>query len=145
MEIISLETIDQLQVETQNKAIEQQEVPNKVDESTIKEQKLEEPAKADETVWEQARQDKATSKKRPMKKNRMKGKEKREGEGGSQDKTISPKSPTIYVLKEEKVYIDRLKAFILLETGDKMSDHELVMEALKEYAEMHYKEFATNF
>ena len=141
--IIPVDTIDQLQVETQKKATEeqQQKVPAKVDES-IKEQKQEAPAKVDETIGEQKLQDKAASRKRPQKRNRKKGKEKEEGEGEKQDKVITPKSPTIYLLKEEKGYLDRLKAFILLETGDKMSDHELVMEALKEYVGKNYKEFA---
>ena len=144
--IIPVDTIDQLQVETQKKATEeqQQKVPAKVDES-IKEQKQEAPAKVDETIGEQKLQDKAASRKRPQKRNRKKGKEKEEGEGEKQDKVITPKSPTIYLLKEEKVYLDRLKAFILLETGDKTSDHELVMTAVKEYAGKHYKEFADKF
>ena len=141
--VIPVETIDQLQVETQRKVIElQQDALIKADE-TIKEQKQEEPAKADETTCEQKQRDKAVSRRRTQKKNRKKGKEKEEGEG--QDKFITRNRPTIYLLPEEKRYLDRLKAFILLKYGDKMSDHELVMEALKEHAEKNYKEFATNF
>lgn len=143
--VIPVETIDQLQVETQRNAIEQQqEALIKADE-TIKEQKQEEPAKADETIGEQKQRDKAVSRRRTQKKNQKKGKEKEEEEGEGQDKFITRKSPTIYLLPEEKRYLDRLKAFILLKYGEKMSDHELVMEALREHAERYYKEFATNF
>ena len=59
-------------------------------------------------------------------------------------KGIGPKSPTIYLLPEEKTFLDRLKAFILLETGEKMTDHGLVMKALMEYADRHYEEFSKN-
>lgn len=55
---------------------------------------------------------------------------------------ITPKSPTIYLLQDEKKYLDRLKAYILLETGEKTSDHELVMKALEDYVKKNYKEFA---
>ena len=140
--VIPVETIDQLQVETQRKANEQQEASIKADE-TIKEPKQEELSKADETIGEQKQRDNAVSRRRTQKKNRKKEKEKEEGEG--QDKFITRKSPTIYLLPEEKRYLDRLKAFILLKYGEKMSDHELVMEALREHAEKYYKEFATNF
>ena len=119
--IIPVESIDQLQVETQNEAVKeqaQQEVPVK-----------------EETIVEQKQQEDAA----PRKKGRERGEDER------QDKCITPKSPTIYLLKEEKVYLDRLKAFILLETGDKTSDHELVMTAVKEYAGKHYKDFADKF
>lgn len=55
--------------------------------------------------------------------------------------TIGAKSPTVYLLKEEKTFLDRLKAFILLKTGEKSSDHVLVFKALQEYASKHYKDF----
>ena len=55
---------------------------------------------------------------------------------------ITPKSPTVYLLQDEKKYLDRLKAYILLETGEKTSDHELVMKALEDYVKKNYKEFA---
>ena len=124
--IIPVESIDQLQVETQNEAVKeqaQQEVPVK-----------------EETIVEQKQQEDAAPRKRLQRKPRKKGRER--GEDESQDKCITPKSPTIYLLKEEKVYLDRLKAFILLETGDKTSDHELVMKALEDYVKKNYKEFA---
>lgn len=127
--IIPVESIDQLQVETQNEAVKeqvQQEVPVK-----------------EETIVEQKQQEDAAPRKKHQRKPRKKGKERWEDE--SQDKCITPKSPTIYLLKEEKVYLDRLKAFILLETGEKTSDHELVMTAVKEYAGKHYKDFADKF
>ena len=127
--IFAVESIDQLQVETQNEAIKeqaQQEVPVK-----------------EETIVEQKQQEDAAPRKKHQRKPRKKGRER--GEEESQDKCITPKSPTIYLLKEEKVYLDRLKAFILLETGDKTSDHELVMTAVKEYAGKHFKDFADKF
>lgn len=127
--IIPVESIDQLQVETQNEAIKeqaQQEVPVK-----------------EETIVEQKQQEDVAPRKKHQRKSRKKGRER--GEEESQDKCITPKSPTIYLLKEEKVYLDRLKAFILLETGDKTPDHELVITAVKEYAGKHYKEFADKF
>lgn len=58
-----------------------------------------------------------------------------------QKRGIDPKSPTVYLLPEEKMYLSRLKAFILLETGEKTTDHALVMMALKEYAKQHFKDF----
>lgn len=58
-----------------------------------------------------------------------------------QQKGIDPKSPTVYLLPEEKVFLNRLKAFIMLETGEKISDHVLVMEALQDYAVKNYKGF----
>ena len=127
--IVPVESIDQLQVETQNEAVKeqaQQEVPVK-----------------EETIVEQKQQEDAAPRKKHQRKPRKKGRER--GEDESQDKCITPKSPTIYLLKEEKVYLDRLKAFILLETGEKTPDHELVITAVKEYAGKHYKEFADKF
>lgn len=127
--IIPIDRIDQLQVETQNEAIKeqtQQEIPEK-----------------EETIVEQKQQEEAAPRKKHQRTSRKKGREK--GDEEKLDKCITPKSPTIYLLKEEKVYLDRLKAFILLETGDKTSDHELVMTAVKEYAGKHYKEFADKF
>ena len=97
--IIPVESIDQLQVETQNEAVKeqaQQEVPVK-----------------EETIVEQKQHEDAAPRKKLQRKSRKKGGQR--GEEESQDKCITPKSPTIYLLKEEKVYLDRLKAFILLE------------------------------
>ncbi len=127
--IFAVESIDQLQVETQNEA--------------VKEQAQQEVAVKEETIVEQKQQEDAAPRKKHQRKPRKKGRER--GEEESQDKCITPKSPTIYLLKEEKVYLDRLKAFILLETGDKTSDHELVMTAVKEYAGKHFKDFADKF
>ena len=36
-------------------------------------------------------------------------------------------SPTVYLLPEEKVYFKRLKAHILLISGESISDHQLIM------------------
>lgn len=127
--IIPVDSIDQLQVETQNEA--------------IKEQAQQDALAKDDTIVEQKQQEDAAPRKKRQRTSRKNGKEK--GGEESLDKRITPKSPTIYLLKEEKIYLDRLKAFILLETGDKISDHELVMTAVKEYAGKHYKEFVDKF
>lgn len=74
-----------------------------------------------------------TSKRRPVR-NKQKPEPKPE-------KGIGPKSPTIYLLSEEKNYLERLKAYITLTTGKKMTDHTLVMNALKEYVRKEYKGF----
>ena len=57
------------------------------------------------------------------------------------EKGIGPKSPTIYLLSEEKNYLERLKAYITLTTGQKLTDHTIVMNALKEYVQKEYKGF----
>ena len=57
------------------------------------------------------------------------------------EKGIGPKSPTIYLLSEEKNYLERLKAYITLTTGQKLTDHTIVMNALKEYVKKEYKGF----
>lgn len=77
-----------------------------------------------------------TLKKAPRKKTRK---------NAGPEKGISPKSPTVYLLPEEKVYMDRLKAFILLSTGEKVTDHELVMRAVKGYVNKHFKEFESSY
>ncbi len=77
-----------------------------------------------------------TPKKAPRKKTRK---------NAEPEKGIGPKSPTVYLLPEEKAYMDRLKAFILLSTGEKVTDHELVMRAVKGYVNKHFKEFETNY
>ena len=64
-------------------------------------------------------------------------------EDDNNPESIGPKSPSIYLLKGEKQFLDRLKAFILLETGEKTTDHELVMKALMEYANRNHKEFVS--
>lgn len=77
----------------------------------------------------------------PKRKNQEKKDKKMENDYNPTTK-ITPKSPTIYLLQDEKKYLDRLKAYILLETGEKTSDHELVMKALEDYVKKNYKEFA---
>lgn len=54
---------------------------------------------------------------------------------------IQPKSPTVYLLPEEKNYLLRLKAALFLESGEKLSGHQLVMSAIYEYAKKHVPEF----
>lgn len=61
------------------------------------------------------------------------------------EKGIGPRCPTIYLLQEEKTYLDRLKAYITLSTGEKPYDHVLVMTALKEYVRKNYKEFSERY
>ena len=61
------------------------------------------------------------------------------------EKGIGPRCPTIYLLQEEKTYLDRLKAYITLATGEKPYDHVLVMTALHEYVRKNYKEFSEKY
>ena len=54
---------------------------------------------------------------------------------------IRPESPTVYLLPEEKLFIKKLKAHIMLETGDSIPDHKLIMDAVREYTKKHYADF----
>ena len=56
-------------------------------------------------------------------------------------KGISPKSPIVRLLEDEKRFIKRLEAHILLETGETISDHQLIMDAVREYVKKHYSDF----
>ncbi len=56
-------------------------------------------------------------------------------------KGITPQSPTVYLLPEEKLFIKKLEAHILLHTGENVTDHQLIMDAVSEYAKKHYPDF----
>lgn len=56
-------------------------------------------------------------------------------------KGITPQSPTVYLLPEEKLFIKKLEAHILLQTGENITDHQLIMEAVNGYAKKHYPDF----
>ena len=56
-------------------------------------------------------------------------------------KGISPESPVVRLLPEEKQLIKRLEAYILLKTGETFSDHQLIMDAIREYSKKYYPDF----
>ena len=56
-------------------------------------------------------------------------------------KGITPQSPTVYLLPEEKSFIKKLEAHILLMTDESITDHQLIMDAVREYAKKHYSDF----
>lgn len=61
----------------------------------------------------------------------------------AQKKAQNPKKrkyPTVNLLPDEKDFLDKLKALIYLAKKEKKTDHGLVMEALREYAERHLKD-----
>ena len=59
----------------------------------------------------------------------------------NESKGITSKSPAVRLLDEEKRLIKRLEAHILLETGETVTDHQLIMDAVREYAKKHYPDF----
>lgn len=71
------------------------------------------------------------------------GRKKREtkNETKTEKKGISSKSPIVRLLDEEKTLLKRLEAHILLETGETVTDHQLVMDAVREYVKKHYPHF----
>ena len=78
----------------------------------------------------------------PTEENPKRGNLRRGGKNkGSEKKGITPMSPTVYLLPEEKVYFKRLKAHILLISGESISDHQLIMDAVREYAKKHYPDY----
>ena len=54
---------------------------------------------------------------------------------------ISSESPVVRLLEDEKRFIKRLEAHILLETGETVSDHQLIMKAVREYTKKHHPDF----
>lgn len=56
-------------------------------------------------------------------------------------KGITPQSPTVYLLPEEKSFIKRLEAHILLKTGESVTYHQLIMDAIREYVKKHHSDF----
>lgn len=80
----------------------------------------------------QAASEKDSKEKKPR---RRKGATKNEARG------ISSKSPVVRLLDDEKRLLKRLEAHILLETGETISDHQLIMDAIREYAKKHHPDF----
>ena len=56
-------------------------------------------------------------------------------------KGITPQSPTVYLLPEEKLFIKKLEVHIMLQTGENITDHQLIMDAVSGYARKHYPDF----
>lgn len=54
---------------------------------------------------------------------------------------ITSKSPIVRLLDDEKSFIKRLEAHILLETGEIVTDHQLIMDAVREYTKKHHPDF----
>lgn len=75
--------------------------------------------------------------KEPKKKRRRRGK----GNQKEESKGICPHSPIVRLLEEEKRFLKRLEAHILLETGETVSDHQLIMDAVREYTKKHHPDF----
>lgn len=73
----------------------------------------------------------------PKEKKRRKRKNNKSGEM----KGISSESPVVRLLEDEKRCLKRLEAHILLETGETVSDHQLIMAAVREYAKKHHPDF----
>ena len=59
----------------------------------------------------------------------------------NESKGITSKSPAVRLLDEEKRLIKKLEAHILLETGETVADHQLIMDAVREYTKKHYPDF----
>ena len=105
-------------------------------------------AQTDEPVEKEGQQREAAPKRESRTNDRKKVAPKKEGKTVEEKlsvRVIKSKSPVVYLLPEEKAYLDKLKAFILLETGEKTSDHSIVMAALKDYARKNYKEFSSRY
>lgn len=73
-----------------------------------------------------------------MKPRRRKGEK---NETKKESRGITSKSPVVHLLEEEKRLIKRLEAHILLETGETISDHQLIMDAIREYTKKHHPDF----
>ena len=73
----------------------------------------------------------------PRERKRRRGKAIKKGETTG----ICSKSPVVRLLDEEKRLLKRLEAYILLETGETVPDHQLIMDAVREYTKKHYPGF----
>ena len=73
-----------------------------------------------------------------MKPRRRKGEK---NETKKESRGITSKSPVVHLLEEEKRLIKRLEAHILLETGETVTDHQLIMDAVREYTRKHHPDF----
>ena len=65
----------------------------------------------------------------------------RKNEANKDSRGITSKSPVVRLLDDEKRLLKRLEAHILLETGETISDHQLIMDAVREYTKKHYPGF----
>jgi hypothetical protein len=88
---------------------------------------------------ENVNETRSAQKKEPKEKNPQDGKAGSNKKGDR--KGITPKSPTVYLLGEEKSFINKLEAHILLKTGKRISDHQLIMDAIREYVKKHHSDF----
>ena len=79
----------------------------------------------------------AQEKDHPRERKRRRGKAIKKGETTG----ICSKSPVVRLLDEEKRLLKRLEAYILLETGETVPDHQLIMDAVREYTKKHYPDF----
>ena len=61
---------------------------------------------------------------------------KNKGKGG-----ITVGCPTVYLLPEEKDFIKKLEAHIMLMTGKIVRDHQLIMNAVYEYTKKHHSDY----
>lgn len=73
----------------------------------------------------------------PREKKRQRRKANKKGES----KGICSHSPIVRLLEEEKRFLKRLEAHILLETGETVPDHQLIMDAVREYTKKHHPDF----
>ena len=73
----------------------------------------------------------------PREKKRQRRKANKKGES----KGICSHSPIVRLLEEEKRFLKRLEAHIVLETGETVSDHHLIMDAVREYTKRHHPDF----
>jgi len=95
------------------------------------------PAETNTTVGESVTEAQKAPEKEPREKKRRKGKTNKAGDV----KGICSKSPSVRLLEDEKRVIKRLEAHILLVTGETVTDHQLIMDAIREYAKKHYSDF----
>lgn len=59
----------------------------------------------------------------------------------NKQKGITSSSPIVRLLDDEKRFIKKLEAHILLETDEPISDHQLIMDAVREYSKKHHPDF----
>ena len=77
----------------------------------------------------------------PEKEPKEKRRRRRKGNKKEASKGICSHSPIVRLLEEEKRFLKRLEAHILLETGETISDHQLIMDAVREYTKKHHPDF----
>ena len=95
------------------------------------------PAETNTPGGESITETQKAAEKEPREKKRRKRNTNKTGD----DKGICSKSPIVRLLEDEKRFLKRLEAHILLVTGETVSDHKLVMDAVREYTKKHYPDF----